>query len=72
VTDGPIALADAVARTDGTSAAFLKELVRRAALVAAQDGEGPLRVEPAHLEAARQDMVEHGTPILRRILGAEG
>jgi hypothetical protein len=72
VTDGPIALADAVARTDGTSAAFLKELVRRAALVAAQDGEGPLRVEPAHLEAAREDMVEHGTPILRRILGAEG
>jgi Cdc6-like AAA superfamily ATPase len=71
VRDGPIDLTEAVARTDGTSAAFLKELVRRAALVAARDGEGSLRVTPAHLEEARQDMLEHGTPVLRRILGVE-
>ena len=71
VTAGPIDLEDTVTRTDGVSAAFLKELVRRATLVAAAtDADGPLHVDPPDLDAALRDMVQHGTPILRRILGA--
>ena len=31
---------------------------------------GPLQVDPSDLDAALRDMLQHGTPILRRILGA--
>jgi hypothetical protein len=63
---------DVIARTEGVSAAFLKELGRRAALVAADstpDGEA-LVVDHRHLVAALDDLLEHSTPILRSTLGA--
>ena len=61
-----------VARTEGVSAAFLKELSRRASLAAAEASPGGdgLRVTGRHLEAALDDMLEHSTPVLRRLLGA--
>ena len=41
-----------VAALDGVSPAFIRELLRRAALVAADESDGPLRVTPRELEVA--------------------
>jgi hypothetical protein len=67
-----LALADRaaiVAETDGVSPAFLRELVRKAALHAARAGSS--RVEDAHFREAL-DLLEQGGPITRSMLGAEG
>jgi hypothetical protein len=64
---------DIVQRTEGASAAFIKELTRRAALVASEsghDGEA-LRVTHAHVDAALTDLLERSTPVLRSALGAQ-
>ena len=63
---------DVIERTEGVSAAFLKELGRRAALVAAErsDPAEPLIVRHDDLVAAVDDLLEHSTPILRSTLGA--
>ena len=58
-----------VAETDGVSPAFLRELVRKAALHAARAGSP--RVEDAHFRAAL-DLLEQGGPITRAMLGADG
>ena len=68
-----------VDRTAGVSAAFLKELARRAALIAAEadadrrepsDQPGRLVVDGMILDAALDDLLEHSAPVLRRMLGA--
>ncbi|HEV2874673.1 MAG TPA: AAA family ATPase [Thermoleophilaceae bacterium] len=67
-----LALADrasVVAETDGVSPAFLRELVRKAALHAARAGSP--RVEDAHFRAAL-DLLERGGSITRAMLGADG
>jgi hypothetical protein len=67
-----LALADRaaiVADTHGVSPAFLRELVRKAALHAARAGSP--RVEDAHFREAL-DLLEQGGPITRAMLGAEG
>jgi len=63
---------DVIERTEGVSAAFLKELCRRAALIAAETSEPSeaLVVRHHHLVAALDDLLEHSTPILRSTLGA--
>jgi hypothetical protein len=61
---------DAVERTAGLSAAFMKELARRAALVAAEREAGEVRVTGADLAAALDDLLEHSAPVLRSALGA--
>ena len=63
---------DVIERTEGVSAAFLKELGRRAALVAAENSAptDPLVVRHNDLVAALDDLLEHSTPILRSTLGA--
>ena len=58
-----------VAETDRVSPAFLRELVRKAALHAARAGLP--RVEDAHFRAAL-DLLEQGGPITRAMLGADG
>ena len=45
-----------LAELDGVSPAFIRELLRRAALVAADESDGPLRVTPRHLEAALREL----------------
>jgi len=67
-------LADIVARTEGVTASFIKEMVRRAVLNAAEsqtggDGER-LRLTADHLQAALDDLLDHSTPVLRSSLGA--
>ena len=65
-------LDEVIERTEGVSAAFLKELARRAALVAAEatsPGDA-IVVRDADVAAALDDLLEHSTPILRSMLGA--
>ncbi len=68
--DGPVPedIVDAVvARTDRAAAAFVKELARRAVLLARVDGT---TVADALLPSL-DDMIEHTSPIMRRSLGLD-
>lgn len=56
-----------VAQTDGASPAYIKELLRRAALLAATDGRGTA-VTGAHIDAALEELNEGGR-LAQRLLG---
>jgi ATP-dependent 26S proteasome regulatory subunit len=51
-------LAEAVEATAGTTATFLREVVRRAALAVAERAAGPITVDGATLAAAARELVE--------------
>jgi hypothetical protein len=57
-----------VARTEGASAAFIRELLRRAALFAADEG-AELIVTDRHLDEALHDLVLHGGELTKSLLG---
>jgi SpoVK/Ycf46/Vps4 family AAA+-type ATPase len=58
-----------VERTEGVTASFLKELVRRAVLESLHDG-GPLRsVTAAHTERALDDLLDSAQQVTRSLLG---
>ena len=59
-----------VARTEGVSASFIKELLRRAALFSAEEG-GALVVTDAHVSAALDEMLLAGGTLTIRLLGGE-
>lgn len=58
-------------RTDGASPAFIEELFRKAALMAAERGEhaDPLRLTSADFEQAVRELVEFGGALTRHLLG---
>ena len=67
-----------VARTEGVTAAFLKELLRKAALLAADadatadvGGSGPIRVTDGHLEAALDQLLEGRSELTRALLAGQ-
>jgi ATPase family associated with various cellular activities (AAA) len=60
-------------RTDGVTASFLKELLRKAALVAAEDdpeGSGTLTVTTEHLSTALDNLLDGRSALTRVLLGA--
>jgi ATP-dependent 26S proteasome regulatory subunit len=57
-----------IARTEGASAAFIRELLRRAALFAAED-DGEIVVTDRHLDAALYDLVILGGELTKSLLG---
>ncbi|MGC0329432.1 cell division protease FtsH [Streptomyces sp. SAI-170] len=59
--------AEVVARTEGTTASFTKELVRRAVLIGAER-EAP-RTEPADVRAALDELLSDRDLLTRRLLG---
>jgi len=72
-----------IKRTDGVTAAFLKELLRRAALLAAEAAPGadgnsgggpgsPLRVTDAHLATALDELLDVRSRLTRTLLGGRG
>jgi ATPase family associated with various cellular activities (AAA) len=66
---------DVITRTDGVTAAFLKELLRRAAMLAAEagpDGPAPLRVTDKHLGAALDELLDTRSRLTRALLGGRG
>jgi ATP-dependent 26S proteasome regulatory subunit len=66
-----------ISRTDGVTASFLKELLRKAALFAAEDGAGnghadvPLRVTDAHMGAALDQLLDVRNQLTRVLLGGQ-
>ena len=65
-----------IARTEGVTASFMKELLRRAALRAAEGesapdggGAGPLRVTDADLDAALSQLLDTRNELTRILLG---
>ncbi len=65
-------LAEVLDRTEGVTASFLKELLRRAALVAAEatpDDTAPLRVGADQLEAALEELLDTRNAMTRAVLG---
>jgi len=60
-----------IERTEGVTAAFLKELLRKAALISCEGeaGEGPIRVTDAHLEAALDQLLDGRNQLTRVLLG---
>ncbi|HEX7275746.1 MAG TPA: ATP-binding protein [Acidimicrobiales bacterium] len=59
-----------IERTAGVSAAFIKELLRKAALVAADDSaEDPIRVDDEHLDRALFELVVEGGDLVTALLG---
>jgi ATPase family associated with various cellular activities (AAA) len=63
-----------VTKTEGVTASFFKELLRRAALVTAdradRDGHGPLAVGDAELRAALDQLLAERNQLTRILLGA--
>jgi hypothetical protein len=59
-----------VAKLDGTSPAFIRELLRRGALLAADESEGPLRVTERHLVSALAELREGSDTLTNTLLGA--
>ncbi|HEY3956105.1 MAG TPA: ATP-binding protein [Streptosporangiaceae bacterium] len=86
---GPLVLdlsdpAAVIERTEGVTASFLKELLRKAALFAAEDGDGdsaeaaadggddrPLRVTDAHMTAALDELLGTRNQLTRLLLGGQ-
>jgi SpoVK/Ycf46/Vps4 family AAA+-type ATPase len=69
VTDWP----GLIERTEGATGAFIRELLRKAAVFAAEeDGEGPLTVHDKHLDEALTELLVAGGPLTQSLLGAGG
>ncbi len=62
-------LAPYIDRTAGASAAFIRELLRKAALFAADEGE-ELEVKDRHFDDALHEMVVQGGDLTKSLLGA--
>ena len=60
-----------IERTEGVTAAFLKELLRKAALLSCEDeaGSGPIRVTDSHLENALDQLLDGRNQLTRVLLG---
>jgi AAA+ superfamily predicted ATPase len=58
-----------VGRTAGASAAFIRELLRKAALFAADDGDD-LEVKARHFDEALHEMIVQGGDLTKSLLGA--
>jgi hypothetical protein len=80
----PASPAAVIARTEGVTASFLKELLRRAAIFAAEDADGqgggaaaargdaagaPLTVRAAHMNAALDELLDSRNRLTRALLG---
>jgi cell division protease FtsH len=60
-----------IARTEGVSGAFIRELLRKAAVVAAEEEEdGPLVVRDRHVDEAMGELLVAGGPLTQSLLGA--
>jgi ATP-dependent 26S proteasome regulatory subunit len=62
-----------IERTEGVTAAFLKELLRKAALLACEDddSDGPIRVTDTYLDAALDQLLDTRNQLTRVLLGGE-
>jgi ATP-dependent 26S proteasome regulatory subunit len=62
-----------IGRTEGVSGAFIRELLRKAAVYAAEeDGAAALTVRDRHLEEGLTELLIAGGPLTKSLLGAGG
>jgi cell division protease FtsH len=60
-----------ISRTDGVSGAFIRELLRKAAMFAAEeDGQSQLIVQNRHIDEALAELLVAGGPLTQSLLGA--
>jgi hypothetical protein len=60
-----------IERTAGASGAFIRELLRKAAVFAAEeDGADPLVVSDRHLDEGLAELLIAGGPLTKSLLGA--
>jgi cell division protease FtsH len=59
-----------IERTEGVTASFIKELLRKAALIAADEDSEQLRVTDEHLRAALDVLLDERNTLTRRLLGS--
>jgi ATPase family associated with various cellular activities (AAA) len=59
----------AIERTDGTTASFIKELIRRSVLESLQDDPALTAVTGAHLSRALDDLLDAAQAVTRTLLG---
>jgi hypothetical protein len=59
-----------IGRTEGASPAFIRELLRKAALFAAEESADSITVRDEHLDEALRELVIIGGPLTRALLGA--
>lgn len=65
-------LDEVIARTDGVTASFLKELLRRAAVLAADDDtDAPIHVSADDLDGALADLMDTRNAMTRAVLGGQ-
>ena len=62
-------LSQLIDQTEGVSATFIRELMRKAALFAADESDDMI-VEDRHLEEALKELVFEGGELTKRLLGA--
>ncbi len=63
-------LDDLIQRTEGVSPAFIRELLRKAALFAAEEGED-INVNDKHLKEALRELLFEGGSLTKALLGAQ-
>jgi hypothetical protein len=59
-----------IEKTEGASAAFIRELVRKAALFAADESHDGIEVADRHLDEALRELVTFGGELTQSLLGA--
>ena len=60
-----------IERTEGVSGAFIRELLRKSAVFAAEDdGHSPLVIRDAHIEEALAELLVAGGTLTKSLLGA--
>jgi ATP-dependent 26S proteasome regulatory subunit len=60
-----------VAQTEGVTASFIKELVRRAALASLRGGDRPPALRQAHVDAVLAEMNVEQQALTRSLLGGD-
>ena len=64
-------LAELIEQTEGASPAFIRELLRRAALFAIESGDGDVVVDESHLLAALAELGSDAGPLTGKLLGLQ-
>jgi hypothetical protein len=65
-------LGDVIDRTEGASPAFIRELLRRAALLAIEAGDGDVVLEDTHLLGALDELSADQGTLTSKLLGMQG
>lgn len=65
-------LDDYIHRMEGVSAAFIRELLRKAAVYAATESAGELIIQDSHLEEALGELLIAGGSLTQSLLGSKG